>query len=198
MGAGNLSMSKPCWACGALADTSPLCKSCGKVQPSLPMNPYQRFSLQPAVDLDVKDLEKIYFDLQKQVHPDRFIAASAEEKLYAHQQAEDINQAFETLKNPSARIKALLDFQGIQVSNESNASLLMEVMEWRERLQESSSASSLVALKEDLDQALQDTHQEMHQSFSKKDWRALQHVAVRFQYMNKVLDEVKIKRLALS
>lgn len=62
-----------------------------------------------------------------------------------------INKAYNTLKNPLSRSKYLLKEKGVQV-NESDSledpELLMEVMEFREELEEVTSEKDLLSLKQ--------------------------------------------------
>ena len=101
------------------------------------MNFFEIFSLPPAFSLDLTALESAYFKAQRQFHPDRFVGKSPEEKLAALQKSMDINQAYETLKNPLKRAQYLLFLQGIIIGTEKDTikpspNLLMEIMELRE------------------------------------------------------------------
>ncbi len=94
-------------------------------------------SISPAFDLDLQALEAAYFTAQRQYHPDRFAGKPAAERQQAMQRSADINQAYETLKNPLKRAQYLLHLQGITVGTEQDSvkpsqELLMETMEWRE------------------------------------------------------------------
>lgn len=62
-----------------------------------------------------------------------------------------INKAYNTLKNPLSRAHYILKQNGVQVNEGDSLSdpeLLMEVMEFREELEEVSTEKELIPLKE--------------------------------------------------
>jgi molecular chaperone HscB len=85
-------------------------------------------------------LERGYRDLQSQVHPDRFAAASEPERRVAMQWAARANEAYRTLRHPVERARYLLGLKGFDTEEESNTSMpadfLMQQMEWREAVSE--------------------------------------------------------------
>lgn len=69
---------------------------------------------------------------------------------YAQLQSSVINKAYHTLKDPLSRAQYLLKEQGIQVNEGDSLSdpeLLMEVMEFREELEEAQSEADIKPLK---------------------------------------------------
>jgi len=69
---------------------------------------------------------------------------------YAQLQSSVINKAYHTLKDPLSRAQYLLKEQGIQVNEGDSLSdpeLLMEVMEFREELEEAQSEADITPLK---------------------------------------------------
>ena len=101
-------------------------------------------------DLDLALLDQHYRTLQAEVHPDRFAAASAGERLQSMQWATLVNEAYQALKHPSARARYLLQLQGVDTAEESNTSMpmdfLMLQMEWREAIEEAFDARDIAAL----------------------------------------------------
>jgi len=101
------------------------------------MSHFSIFALQPAFSLDLTALEAAYFKAQRQFHPDRFVGKPPAEKLAALQKSMDINEAYETLKNPLGRSRYLLSLQGIIVGTQNDSvkpspELLADIMELRE------------------------------------------------------------------
>jgi molecular chaperone HscB len=100
--------------------------------------------------VDAARLERGYRDLQSQVHPDRFAAASEAERRVAMQWATRANEAFRTLKDPVARARYLLQLKGYDTEEESNTAMppdfLMQQMEWREAVAEARGARDANAL----------------------------------------------------
>lgn len=113
-------------------------------------NHFQLFDLPVQFDLDLDQLNQRYLKVQSEVHPDRFAAASAAERLKSMQLATRANEAYQTLKQPTARARYLLQLQGVDTQEESNtampADFLMLQMEWREALEEAVYNSNIAAL----------------------------------------------------
>ncbi|QQX81897.1 co-chaperone HscB [Shewanella sp. KX20019] len=104
------------------------------------MNYFELFSLSPSFDVDTAILAERYRDLQRAVHPDKFANASEQDKRLSVQRTAQINDAFQTLKNPIQRAEHLLALKGLELSHESttlkDTQFLMQQMEWRESLEE--------------------------------------------------------------
>ncbi len=117
----------------------------------MPLNNYfGLLGLSPVFSIDLAILERNYRKLQSESHPDRFVTASASEKLQSMQTATLANEAYQTLKNPASRAKYLLELQGINAIAESNtampADFLMQQMEWREAIDDATQAKNIGAL----------------------------------------------------
>ncbi|MBC8024081.1 MAG: Fe-S protein assembly co-chaperone HscB [Burkholderiales bacterium] len=107
-------------------------------------NHFELLGLPARYALDGASIERGYRDLQTQVHPDRFAAASEPERRVAMQWAARANEAYRTLRNPVERARYLLALKGFDTEEESNtampADFLMQQMEWREAVSEARSA----------------------------------------------------------
>jgi molecular chaperone HscB len=101
---------------------------------------YALFGLPASFALDPARLEGRYRELQGQVHPDRFAAASEAERRVAMQWATRANEAYRTLRDPVDRARYLLALKGFDTGEETNtampADFLMQQMEWREAVAE--------------------------------------------------------------
>jgi len=95
------------------------------------------FDLPVCFDIDHKILAERYRQLQRTVHPDRFVNAADSERRLSVQMAARVNEGFQILKDPLARARYLLELQGIELDDMNTAfdgAFLMEQMELRERL----------------------------------------------------------------
>lgn len=105
---------------------------------------FSLFNLPTSFDLDDKkhrdQLRDNYRELQKSVHPDRFVNASGQEKRLSLQRTSYLNEAYDTLKDPLKRGLYLLSLLGREVDLETNTAMspefLMTQMELREELDE--------------------------------------------------------------
>ena len=104
------------------------------------LNYFQLFNIEASFDVDLNDLSQTYQTLQKAVHPDRFAHASSQEQLLAVQKSAEINDAYQTLKQPLKRAEYILTLRGVDMPNEqqsfSDTGFLMQQMELREMLGE--------------------------------------------------------------
>ncbi|MCW8863305.1 MAG: co-chaperone HscB [Colwellia sp.] len=126
------------------------------------MNYFQLFDIEISFDVDLNQLSKTYQNLQKAVHPDKFAHASGQEQLLAVQKSAEINDAYQTLKQPLKRAEYILTLRGVDLPNEQHTfgdtSFLMRQMELREMLDDVKTAK-------DVDAALDSAQQELTQEY---------------------------------
>ncbi len=152
------------------------------VNPSMSKeNPFEVLGVAPHISLDDSVLIKAYLTLQKKYHPDCFVGSS--DKNILQQKSEAINGAFQTLKHPITRLQALLEGQGIKDFENPLPSLLMEIMEWRQSLEEGT--LNLSFIKEEI----QKSYKKSEQYFLDKDWEQLKKIYMRLQYLEKIIDD---------
>ena len=126
------------------------------------MNYFQLFGIENSFDIDLQNLSSSYQALQKAVHPDKFAHASEQEQRIAVQKSAQINDAYQTLKNPLQRAEYILVERGVDMPNEqssfSDTRFLMHQMELREMLEE-------VKFSDDVDSALFEAQQVLSTEF---------------------------------
>ncbi|MEK6746841.1 MAG: Fe-S protein assembly co-chaperone HscB [Pseudomonadota bacterium] len=158
------------------------------------MIPYfEIFSITPTFDIDQAQLEAEYFKAQRLFHPDRFVGKSVEERNQALQKSMDINKAYEILKNPLKRAQYILHLQGIEVGGEHDSikpskELLVEIMELREHLAESTETERIRELHKN-------SLLEISKFYAKNNWQKMAQETMRLGYLVKMLDENKMKNL---
>ena len=134
---------------------------------------FELFDLPVSFDVDRKTLTERYRALQRTVHPDRFAGAAESERRLSVQMAARINEGFQTLKDPLARGRYMLELLGIELNDMDTAfdnDFLMEQMELRERLGDVKGCSSphqdLQAIVKDIGVRVQEIVEEMTVLFS--------------------------------
>ena len=109
---------------------------------------FELFELPVSFDVDLSQLNQRYRELQRVVHPDKFVNASDRERLLSVEKAALINEAYQILKTPQRRARYMLELQGISFDDEKDMALdpafLMEQIELREALSELSQATDPV------------------------------------------------------
>jgi molecular chaperone HscB len=113
-------------------------------------NHFSLFQLPVQFEIDQATLDANYRKLQAEVHPDKFVNASPAERMQSMQMATLANEAYQTLKQPTARARYLLQLQGIATDEEQNtampADFLMTQMEWREAMEDAKFGKDIPAL----------------------------------------------------
>jgi len=104
------------------------------------MEYYRVLELEPKLALDTAELQKHFYDLTRQWHPDRFSTKSAAEQAESLEKTSLLNDAFRTLRDPVLRGEYVLAQNGLEASGQRGhdvpAALLEEVLELNEALAE--------------------------------------------------------------
>lgn len=189
-----------CWSCKGPVETPALfCETCGAVQPPRPTDAFARLGLEPSFDIDMGALDRHYFDLQRRLHPDRFAARSAKERVVSQSQAAALNAAYETLHDPVKRALCLLGMGGVNIHAEgchtvSDPVLLMEAMEQREALMEAESAQEVARIAGVAGREMEDCLREISQAFGSRDLAAADRLTTRLKYLTKFQHELRARQ----
>ena len=99
-------------------------------------------------DLDPQVIESAFFERTRELHPDRFANAPANERVAALSRSRALNDAYATLKKPVARAEYLLERAGITIGDNErmNPEFLMEVLELREELAAARAAKQMAEI----------------------------------------------------
>ena len=101
-------------------------------------NYFELFGVEVGYSVDRSAIQGRYLDLQRIVHPDRFVGLGDRGQRMAVQYAAFVNEAFDTLCSPLKRALYLLEVSGHPVDVEKNtvmdAVFLMEQLSLREDL----------------------------------------------------------------
>ena len=95
----------------------------------VPSNYYGFFGLEHRLDLDLKDLEKRFYALSRQYHPDRYTLKSREEQQYALDATAILNDAYRTLREPLTRAEYLLKENGFDIGEQGSKNVPPELLE---------------------------------------------------------------------
>jgi len=83
--------------------------------PIFSKNFYAFFGLEPKLRLDLESLQKRFYELSRNWHPDRFTRKSAEEQSEALQATAILNDGYRTLRDPVKRAEYLLTEEGFPI-----------------------------------------------------------------------------------
>src|SRR5215467_15026109 len=101
------------------------------------MDYFEVFGLPRLLGIDATSLEKTFHDLSRKYHPDYFTTASAAEGEQVVRMTALLNDAYRTLRHSVRRVEYLLSINGLKSDGSKvPQSLLMEVFEINEQLEE--------------------------------------------------------------
>jgi molecular chaperone HscB len=112
--------TQTCWSCGSMR-AALFCEACGRVQPAKPVDYFTFFALPRKLHLDVRALEKDFYELSRKLHPDLNARAGSKEQEWSLQQSSLLNDAYRTLKDPVKRTQYLLQLEGVELEEQSKA-----------------------------------------------------------------------------
>lgn len=163
------------------------------------MNTFECFGLLPVFDIDLAALEKAYFTLQRQHHPDKLshddapVGSSRVASLLTSMQ---INESYQTLKSPLRRAQHLLRIHGLDVMAEKGGvkpslELLEEIMTQREALSQVQTAPELESLRRSALAQQKDCLARLGEFFAAQNWNQAAQETLRLGYLEKMLDECR-------
>jgi molecular chaperone HscB len=105
---------------------------------------FEALGMEPRLTLDAASLQKRFYELSRQWHPDRFSTRPAAEQAIALETTALLNDAFRTLKDPVARAEYVLAENGLEAATQRGKDvppeLLEEVLEFNMALEEADPA----------------------------------------------------------
>src|SRR4051812_4350431 len=92
-------------------------------------NFYEFFGIDRKLDLDENALQKRFYELSREWHPDRFSRKSAEESARAMENTAIINDGYRTLRDPVRRAEYLLTEEGFPIGEQRSRDVPPELLE---------------------------------------------------------------------
>lgn len=93
------------------------------------MNYYDFFSLPRKLAVEHDALQKRFYDLSRQWHPDRFSRKSAQEQAQALEATAILNDGYRTLRDPIRRAEYLLSEEGFPMGEQGSRDIPPELLE---------------------------------------------------------------------
>src|SRR5205809_5770257 len=140
------------------------------------MDYFEVFGLPRLLGIETAALEKIFHDLSRKYHPDYFSMAPAAEKTKAVRMTTFLNDAYRTLRHPVRRVEYLLSLYGFKSDGSKvPQSLLMEVFEINEQLEEVKAGRASVEEIDSLRAQIKEKREEFDKELQKAsdEWDAL-------------------------
>jgi molecular chaperone HscB len=97
--------------------------------PILSRNFFQFFGLEQKLCVDAETLQKRFYELSRQWHPDRFSRKSASEQAEALDATSILNDGYRTLRDPVKRAEYLLKEEGFPIGEQRSKDVPPELLE---------------------------------------------------------------------
>lgn len=196
-------MTEKCWSCNKeITQTDLFCPHCQSIQPVYALNPFSLFGIPSLFEVDTTKLADTYFSLQRNLHPDRFMSKSEQEREYAVQQVARLNEAYRILCSPAERSEYLLKISGWELPKTTNPQLpqtmLLHQFELREALDEVSNVQGLNKLKAQVDAEIKSCIATLGEAFKNKEKEPAQCKTVELQFLQKFQSEITTRAKTLS
>ena len=151
-------------------------------------NYFQLFELPISFNVDEALLKKHYLIILQQIHPDRFVNATEQEKRLAVQYTGYVNEAFATLRETTKRAAYLLKIQGVEINFETNTVMdedfLIEQLQWREKMANATEAQ-FTQIKEELNVEKKKIIKGLEESFFDKDLEKARKLTLKLKFYDK-------------
>ena len=116
-----------CPYCGSASENPNLCSACGRILPLAGGGDYfSFFGLPRKLGIDEGRLEKVFYELSRQLHPDYFMNASEAERQASVERSSRLNDAYRTLRDRTARAQYLLSLAGYKEAEKTAPPDLLE------------------------------------------------------------------------
>jgi molecular chaperone HscB len=133
-----------CSHCGSQSAGAHFCSECGKIQPLAGSDHFNFFGLPRKLRIDESELEKSFYALSRQFHPDYYMNASTAEQRASMERSSMLNDAYRALRDKVTRVTSLLALEGYQeAEKKAPPELLEEVFELNMQIEELKAAKKV-------------------------------------------------------
>ena len=167
-----------CLSCGRRQEPRLICADCGTPL-SASLDSFAALELPRKLSIDLSALERIYHDLSRKIHPDRFASRYARIRDASVRATALLTRSYRTLRDPTQRGLYWLELNGEKLSENNKrvpaelAELVFEVQEQLASMQDASADSSLIADVEkrrgELQATMDETVAELERNFIRWD-----------------------------
>lgn len=90
---------------------------------------YELLGIPRGLNLSLDELQKRYYALSRELHPDRFMQKPEAERARALDMSSALNDAYRTLKDPIKRAQYLLTLEGFDIGEQRSKDVPPELLE---------------------------------------------------------------------
>lgn len=146
-------------------------------------NPFEVFDLAPTYAIDLNALDRLYFNMQKEFHPDKNFESSTYSSL--------VNAAYQILKHPVKRAESLLEILGIPVPGSEGQTIennewLLDIFDFQEAIMVCESEEEATHLKDELEELFGEEQHRFSHAFDNGIHDELPEIYVKLSYLDKL------------
>ena len=167
---------------------------------------FELLGIPRSLNLSLDALQQRYYELSRQLHPDRFMQKPEAERQRALDMSSALNDAYRTLKDPIRRAQYLLTLEGFDIGEQRSKDvppeLLEEVFELNMALEEmrggddsarpqlETAEKNFTNMLSDVDKQLEVLFEQYDQSQSRDKLSEIRGALNRRKYIQNLVDEV--------
>jgi molecular chaperone HscB len=166
------------------------------------MDYFEFLDLPRNLAIDAKDLEKRFYALSRQLHPDLHSRKSPAEREQAEESTAVLNDAYRTLRDPIARAEYLLKLEGFDIGEQTTKDvppeLLEEVFELNMALEEAdieqlgSARQRFEGMRIELDSELEQAFTKWDATHNRESLTAIRGLLNRRKYITNLIDKATL------
>ncbi len=93
------------------------------------MDYYRVLGIDPKLQLNLNELQQLFYGRSRELHPDRFARAEASVRDAALQESSTLNDAYRTLRDPLQRAEYFLKHRGFDIGEQGTKEVPPELLE---------------------------------------------------------------------
>jgi molecular chaperone HscB len=168
---------------------------------------FELFGIPRSLNLSLDLLQQRYYELSRELHPDRFMRSPESERQKALDMSSALNDAYRTFKDPVKRAQYLLSQEGFEISEQRSKDvppeLLEEVFELNMALEEmragddaarpqlEAAEKNFSAMLDDVDRQLSELFEQYDRLKSRETLSEIRGVLNRRKYIQNLVGEVQ-------
>jgi molecular chaperone HscB len=166
------------------------------------MDYFEFLGLPRNLAIDAKDLEKRFYALSRELHPDLHSRKSPAERERAEESTAVLNDAYRTLREPVARAEYLLKLKGFDIGEQTTKDvppeLLEEVFELNMALEEAdlpqleSARQKFLTMRAEIDGELQNAFGEWDRTANREALTAVRGLLNRRKYITNLINQTNV------
>ncbi|MGL4733695.1 MAG: Fe-S protein assembly co-chaperone HscB [Enterovibrio sp.] len=160
------------------------------------MNYFELFDFEPQFELDAAVLSSRFHQLQRRFHPDNFVQETPAKQRQASQYSAQINDAYQTLRDPLLRAVYMLSLTDLELQNHrtfSDSDFLIKQLWFREQLELAAcerNETRLHALSGEVNVQYQALLKKVGEKLQQKEWDEALQLVQQGQFIKKLQDEI--------